>query len=127
MSPSTPHVPTHEIHLSNVTPIGKVLRKYKLDELPQLLNVIKGDMSLVGPRPNLRTQIRLTSLRKKHNIYTVKPGITGLSQLRKIDMSSELKLIDSDKEMITNMTFWRYFAYIIMTAVGKGNGDHVKI
>lgn len=83
MHPNTPEVGSNslknaEIH---ITKFGKILRKYSLDELPQLINVLKGDMSLVGPRPALETQHDLISLRDEKDIFSIVPGITGLAQI----------------------------------------------
>ncbi len=82
---------------SRITPIGKVLRKYRLDELPQLLNVLKGDMSLVGPRPEIQ---RYTDLYndEQRRVLSVKPGITGLSQLEGIHEEEELAAAEARGE-----------------------------
>jgi len=119
---SLPHLASS----SSITPFGGFLRKTKLDELPQLFNVLKGDMSLVGPRPGLFNQLELTQARDARNIYDVRPGITGLSQIKEIDMSTPELLSDTDKEMITTMSIANYFKYILMTVAGKGAGDRVK-
>jgi lipopolysaccharide/colanic/teichoic acid biosynthesis glycosyltransferase len=79
---------THLINKQSVTKTGRIIRKAKLDELPQLINVFKGEMSLVGPRPNLYTQQEIILERDKLGVYNVLPGITGLSQINKIDMST---------------------------------------
>ena len=83
----TAHLPTHETQASAVTPLGQKLRRWKLDELPQLFNVLTGEMSLVGPRPCLPTQTALIEARRTRNVFAVRPGITGLAQVRGIDMS----------------------------------------
>jgi len=80
-------VPTHEAPTAAVTPVGRVLRKTKLDELPQLWNVLVGEMSLVGPRPCLPTQHELIEARRSRGVFSLRPGITGLAQVRGIDMS----------------------------------------
>lgn len=116
-------------HLSSadaITPFGHFLRRTKLDELPQLWNVLKGDMSLVGPRPGLSNQAELTEARAKRNIFDVRPGITGLAQLNKIDMSTPELLAETDQHMIKTLTVTKYFRYIIMTVAGNGSGDRVK-
>ena len=87
MKVNTPSMASHLIHKKSVTKFGKIIRLLKLDELPQLINVINGDMSLVGPRPCLFNQYELIELREKYKVFTVKPGITGLSQIKGIDMS----------------------------------------
>lgn len=127
MKINTASQPTHLVSSNQITIIGNILRKSKLDELPQLWNVIKGEMSLVGPRPCLPDQNKLINLRTKHNIFSVRPGITGLSQINSIDMSSPEKLVKNDKKMIENFSLFNYFCYIFMTVLGKGSGDRVKL
>jgi lipopolysaccharide/colanic/teichoic acid biosynthesis glycosyltransferase len=106
---------THLIDSSNITRFGYVLRKFKLDELPQLLNVFMGHMSLVGPRPCLPNQKRLIIERKKRGIYKVKPGITGLAQVSGINMSRPVLLAKTDLKMIKQMNLFYYFYYIFKT------------
>ena len=126
MKTTTKNIPTHELNKKTFYFYGSFLRKTKLDELPQLINVIKGEMSLVGPRPCLLTQTELINERNKFKIYLYKPGITGLSQLRKIDMSNPKILAKSDFEMINNYNLSSYFKYIIMTVFGSGYGDRIN-
>ena len=109
-----------------ITNWGRFLRKTKLDELLQLLNVLIGDMSFVGPRPNLYNQNELIKYRKSLNIYSVKPGITGLAQINKIDMSQPKKLAEADCIMIKELSLIKYFKYIIRTLTGSGRGDVIK-
>lgn len=92
----TENRPTHEIQKSAVTKIGHILRQFKLDELPQLINVLKGDMALVGPRPCLPSQCELISAREKYGALNVTPGITGLAQINNVDMSEPLRLAKID-------------------------------
>ena len=126
MKVSTESVASHLVDNTSITKLGKVLRKTKLDELPQLINVLKGEMSLVGPRPNLFNQKELIAARDKMGVYEVLPGITGLAQLSGIDMSTPERLAKKDKEMIDNLNLKNYFSYILSTALGKGSGDAVK-
>ena len=119
MSPGVNSVATHLVSLTSITPFGKVLRKSKLDELPQLLNVLKGEMSLVGPRPGLKNQPELTAAREKLGVYSVRPGITGLSQISNIDMSDPESLAASDAVMISSMSVANYFRYIFLTIFKK--------
>lgn len=126
MHPSTKSVATHLADVNSITKFGSFLRKSKLDELPQLINVFKGEMSLVGPRPNLFNQLKLIEERDKRNVYAVLPGITGLSQIKEIDMSTPKELAISDAEMIKNFNFKTYFYYIFSTVFGKGKGDRIK-
>jgi lipopolysaccharide/colanic/teichoic acid biosynthesis glycosyltransferase len=122
----TPSVPSHLASSSTITPFGRFLRRYKLDELPQLWNVLKGEMSLVGPRPGLFNQEELTEARDCYGVFAVRPGITGLSQVNKIDMSTPELLAELDAKMIAEMSVSNYFKYIFQTVAGKGSGDSVK-
>lgn len=126
MKLDTASVATHLASSSSITGFGSFLRKTKLDELPQLWNVLKGEMSLVGPRPGLFNQERLTAERSKRGVYDVRPGITGLAQVNEIDMSTPELLANTDQKMIATMTVGDYFRYIFQTVMGKGGGDRVK-
>lgn len=126
MHVNTGSIATHLVSKSAITPFGKFLRNTKLDELPQLWNVLKGDMSLVGPRPNLFNQEELITERSKKGVYAVRPGITGLAQINEIDMSTPKLLAEKDAEMIANLSIANYFKYIFLTVSGKGQGDRVK-
>jgi len=126
MRKDTPSMATHLVDASSITRFGAFLRKTKLDELPQLWNVLKGEMSLVGPRPGLPNQIELTAEREQRGVFAVRPGITGLAQVNKIDMSNPKLLAETDAQMIASLTVKNYFKYIFMTLLGKGAGDRVK-
>ncbi|MBN2647667.1 MAG: sugar transferase [Thiotrichales bacterium] len=126
MKKDTASVATHLASASSITKFGAFLRKTKLDELPQLWNVLKGEMSLVGPRPGLFNQAELTAAREKHGVFAVRPGITGLAQVSEIDMSTPELLAETDAQMIREMNLTNYFKYIFMTVLGKGAGDRVK-
>jgi len=125
MSKDTVSVASHLASSSSITPLGSFLRKTKLDELPQLWNVLKGEMSFVGPRPNLFNQDELINWRNELGVYDVRPGITGLSQIKDIDMSKPALLAKTDAEMISTMSVANYFKYIFLTVAGKGQGDRV--
>jgi len=125
MRKETQSVSTHFVDVAMLTKFGKFIRKTKLDELPQLFNVLLGHMSLVGPRPNLPNQKELIDLREKYKVYSVKPGITGLSQINKIDMSTPEKLAITDHEMIAKFGLKTYILMIFFTISGKGFGDRV--
>ena len=108
-------VPTHEADMSQVTWMGAFLRRTKLDEMPQILNVIRGEMSFVGPRPCLPTQKSLLEKRNALKLLEVRPGITGLSQVRGIDMSRPNELLISDVEMIRSMSVQLYLKLLWLT------------
>ncbi|HAS6081742.1 TPA: sugar transferase [Vibrio vulnificus] len=126
MSVDTQSVASHLASTSSITKLGAFLRKTKIDELPQLINVLRGEMSLVGPRPNLFNQEELIKEREALGVYNVLPGITGLAQVQNIDMSTPQLLAKTDREMIDTLTIKNYFKYIIMTVTGSGSGDAVK-
>lgn len=115
MKVGTQSVATHLAPAASITRLGSFLRKTKLDELPQLWNVLKGDMSLVGPRPNLFNQYELIEQRQLRDVYQGRPGITGLAQVRGIDMSQPEKLAITDANMLANMNVFNYFKYILQT------------
>ncbi|MFP1734760.1 sugar transferase [Lonsdalea quercina] len=126
MAVATESVATHLANRHAVTPLGAFLRKTKLDELPQLINVVRGEMSLVGPRPCLFNQRELIEERQSRGVFDVLPGITGLAQINAIDMSTPQKLAEWDQRMIQTLTVKRYFRYLLFTVVGKGAGDRVR-
>lgn len=126
MHVNTKSVATHLSSTSSVTKFGSFLRKSKLDELPQLVNVLMGEMSLVGPRPNLFNQTDLIAEREKRGVYNFLPGITGLGQISEIDMSTPVELAEKDAEMLKNLTVSDYLKYIFATVGGKGQGDRIK-
>jgi O-antigen biosynthesis protein WbqP len=125
MKRDTASVASHLANASSITPFGSFLRRSKLDELPQLWNVLKGEMSLVGPRPCLFNQDELIHERALRHVFTVRPGITGLAQVNTIDMSTPVLLAQTDAKMIESLTLRNYFTYILQTITGKGAGDRV--
>ena len=126
MSPKAANLPTHEISADLITRTGKFIRATKLDELPQLWNVLKGEMSLVGPRPCLPTQEELISERQALGVFKLRPGITGPAQVKNIDMSTPKKLALEDSQMVGNLTLSSYLKYVLMTVTGSGQGDKVR-
>ncbi|MPW36271.1 sugar transferase [Vibrio sp. B1Z05] len=126
MTKDTKSVASHLASPSSITKLGVFLRKSKIDELPQLINVLKGEMSLVGPRPSLANQNEVISERDIRGVYSVLPGITGLAQINNIDMSEPILLSKTDKKMIDEFNIGKYFGYIIQTVIGKGTGDTIK-
>ncbi len=119
----TASVASHLADASAITPMGQFLRRTKLDELPQLWNVLWGDMSLVGPRPGLFNQEELLRARQQHGVFEARPGITGLAQVSGIDMSTPELLAQTDARMLANLTPVRYLGYIVQTVLGGGQGD----
>jgi O-antigen biosynthesis protein WbqP len=126
MRPDTVSVATHLADASAITPFGRFLRRNKLDELPQLWNVLKGEMSLVGPRPCLFNQEELIAERAARGVFDVRPGITGLAQVQGIDMSNPRLLARTDAQMIKTLSTFNYFKYIVLTVLGEGGGDRTK-
>jgi O-antigen biosynthesis protein WbqP len=126
MSVETASVASHLSSMASITKMGGFLRKTKLDELPQLWNVLIGEMSLVGPRPGLFNQEELTKAREGEGVFDVRPGITGLAQVNDIDMSTPELLAKTDAKMIRDMSLKNYFKYIFQTVLGAGAGDRVK-
>jgi lipopolysaccharide/colanic/teichoic acid biosynthesis glycosyltransferase len=127
MKPDTAHVATHLVEASAITPFGRFLRCTKLDELPQLWNVLKGEMSLVGPRPCLFNQSALIEARERLGVFRARPGVTGLAQVSGIDMSTPEILAETDAAMLASLGVWRYLRYILMTVFGRGAGDRVGL
>ena len=126
MRPDTQSVATHLANPSAVTPLGALLRRTKLDELPQLWNVLTGEMSLVGPRPCLFNQTELIEERAARGVFAVRPGITGLAQIGGIDMSNPRLLAETDSRMLKGLGLATYFTYIIKTVTGAGHGDRIR-
>ncbi|MBI5330969.1 MAG: sugar transferase [Betaproteobacteria bacterium] len=122
----TASVATHLANAQAITRYGRFLRRTKLDELPQLWNVLKGDMSLVGPRPCLFNQTELIAERAARGVYDARPGITGLAQINAIDMSTPRLLAETDAKMLSSLTVSDYFHFIFVTVLGKGSGDRVR-
>lgn len=106
---------THLVKNIELSIVGRFLRKTKIDEIPQLLNVFLGNMSLVGPRPCLLNQKKLIKERKKRGVFKVKPGITGLSQISGINMKTPTLVAKTDQKMIKEISLIKYFYYIFKT------------
>jgi O-antigen biosynthesis protein WbqP len=123
MTQGAPVAGSHEVAESWITPTGRRLRSAKLDELPQLFNVLRGDMSLVGPRPCLPNQIEVIAARRARNVFRIRPGITGPAQLASIDMSTPEKLAQADSRYIDSRSFIGDLRIIAATVLGGGSGD----
>lgn len=126
MAFGAPQAPTHEVSAEQVTSAGRVLRGLKLDEIPQLINVLKGDMSLVGPRPCLTSQSQLIAERQKRGVFAVRPGITGLAQVRGVDMSNPARLAEIDAEYCQTQSFFRDLRILAATFTRRALADRVE-
>ncbi len=126
MRVGTPQVATHMVPATAVTPLGRWLRRTKLDELPQLLNVLKGEMSLVGPRPCLPSQVELIVERARRGVLAVRPGVTGLAQVRGVDMSVPRRLARWDAHLVRQLDAALYWRCLCATLRGHGQGDRVR-
>ena len=126
MAIKTESVATHLVDASSITRLGHFLRSTKLDELPQMYNVFIGDMSFVGPRPCLTSQIEVIYNRELRGVFNLTPGITGLSQIHNVDMSTPIKLSRYDRVMVDNYSFKLYIYCFYKTALGAGQGDKVN-
>lgn len=115
MATGTASVPTHDVAPTAMTPIGAALRRSKFDELPQLWNVIKGEMSLVGPRPCLPSQTALIAARRARGVDRMRPGITGLAQVMGIDMRMPERLARIDALYGRTLTCRRDLALLVRT------------
>lgn len=116
---------THEISAAAVTPMGRILRSTKLDELPQVINILRNEMSLVGPRPCMPNQTELVEERSARGVFNVKPGITGLAQINDIDMKHPGRLAVWDERYIQLRGLLPEFKILLATALGGGRGDRV--
>ncbi|MBV1817961.1 sugar transferase [Clostridium cochlearium] len=118
MKVETPNVATDKLKdaKSYITPVGKVLRKTSLDELPQLFNIIKGDMTFVGPRPALYNQYNLKELRTKAGVHKLLPGVTGWAQINGRDHNNDYQKTELDRYYLHNKSFVFDIKIIILTA-----------
>lgn len=126
MKTGTPEAGTHEVSASAVTSVGGFLRRKKLDELPQIWNIIRNEMSLIGPRPCLPGQTELIKAREKLGVLKVIPGISGLAQINDIDMSNPRRLASWDARYVALRTLLLDAKIALSTIMGKGQGDKVK-
>jgi len=106
---------THLLKNIKLSSYGNFLRGSKIDEIPQLWNVLIGHMSMVGPRPCLFNQRKLIFERKKRGVFKVRPGITGLSQISGINMENPILLAKTDQKMIRKLNLYNYYCYIFKT------------
>ncbi|MBO1678664.1 sugar transferase [Bittarella massiliensis] len=114
-----------------ITGVGKVLRRTSLDELPQLWNVLRGDMSLVGPRPLVVTEAYTHQLRHRFGVYQLRPGITGLAQTNGRDLVDDDKKVAMDCEYLRHFSLWQDLkilfmtVYVVFTRKNYAEGDEV--
>lgn len=123
MRPDTQHRASHEIGASQITSTGRMLRKTKLDELPQIWNVLLGEMSFVGPRPCLPSQQELIAERERLGVHVLRPGITGPAQVAGLDMSTPARLAIADAAYLGRWSLSRDIRLMLLTAFGGGRGD----
>lgn len=121
MHADTPSAATHDTPTTSITQFGHWLRRSKLDELPQLWNVLRGDMSLVGPRPCLPIQVELIEARQRLHVFDIRPGITGLAQVENIDMSSPQQLAAADAVYLREQSFTGDLKLILRTLIGRSS------
>ncbi|MHA6298260.1 sugar transferase [Devosia sp. CAU 1758] len=126
MQESTPQLGTHQVSASAVTPLGRFLRRSKLDELPQVFNILLNQMSLIGPRPCLPSQTELIEARRARGVFKIKPGISGLAQINNVDMSDPPLLAEWDHRYIDLQSLLLDLRIILATARGGGSGDRTK-
>lgn len=126
MKVGTKNVATKDLKNSDdcITPIGKVLRKTSLDELPQLINILEGTMSFVGPRPLIPQEEHIRKMRAERNVYSVRPGVTGLAQVNGRDLVTEEQKVNWDAEYVQNRSMLLdikiMFKTVAVVLLGKG-------
>ena len=125
MKLGTVQAATNEVSASSVTGLGHFLRKTKIDELPQIWNIFRNEISLIGPRPCLPVQTRLIEARAKRGVLALKPGISGLAQVNGVDMSEPEKLARWDERYLRLQSLALDLKIALATATGRGQGDRV--
>lgn len=123
MASHTGDRPSHEVSAAYITRVGRILRRTKLDELPQLWNIMKGEMTFVGPRPCLPSQRELISERASRGLFEIVPGITGPAQIRGIDMATPELMAEVESEYFRRSTPFSDLQILLRTALGAGSGD----
>lgn len=126
MQSGTRQAGTHEISASAVTRVGGFLRRTKLDELPQVLNILRGEIALIGPRPCLPVQEALIAARARNGVFALMPGISGLAQVEGIDMSDPERLAARDADYAAMQSILLDLRLVLATATGKGGGDRIR-
>ncbi len=126
MKQGTKQAGTHEVSMASVTKIGAFMRKTKVDELPQVINILRNEISLIGPRPCLMLQEELIEARNSNGVLTVKPGISGLAQIKGIDMSNPKELALTDAKYIALRSLLLDLKIMLATVTGSGQGDRIS-
>lgn len=126
MQLGTAQAGTHEVSAASVTRVGAFLRRTKIDELPQVWNILRGEIALIGPRPCLPVQTELVEERRKRGVLEVLPGISGLAQVEGIDMSDPVRLARRDADYVALRGILPDIRLILRTARGGGQGDRVR-
>ncbi|KYG90285.1 capsular biosynthesis protein [[Bacillus] sp. KCTC 13219] len=129
MYTETPNVSTEALGNPSayITPVGKFIRKTSLDELPQLFNILKGDMAVVGPRPALYNQYELITKRDEAEVNRVRPGLTGYAQIMGRDRISDDEKVAYDKHYVDNYSIWFDIKIIFMTVFSVAKADGVRM
>jgi O-antigen biosynthesis protein WbqP len=128
MKEGTPDIPTDEVKDPDklYTKIGKALRRTSLDEIPQLLNILKGDMSFVGPRPALHNQDLLIALRKENRVDSVRPGVTGLAQINGRDELEIPVKVSFDARYVQELSLTLDIKICLLTVKAAFSGQGVR-
>ena len=128
MKIDAPNLSTEEfINASDfTTKVGKFIRKTSIDELPQLVNILKGDMSIVGPRPVIEREVRLLEIRKECNVDSILPGITGLAQINGRDNIDDYEKVKYDFEYLSKRNLVLDIKIIINTVLKETKSEGIK-
>ena len=105
MPVSTPNLPSAQAGQVTITPFGRLIRRTNLDELPQLFNILRGEMSLIGPRPALASQAGLLRMREQASVMQARPGLTGLAQINSYDGMSEAEKVEWERRYVADISF----------------------
>jgi O-antigen biosynthesis protein WbqP len=119
MKKNIPDIPTHLVENPErlYTRCGSLFRKFSIDELPQLINIYKGEMSFIGPRPALYNQDDLAEHRTKAGVHTLMPGVTGWAQVNGRDELSIPDKVKMDMYYLENKSFWLDIKILFLTVL----------
>lgn len=129
MKIDTPNVSTEDLGDPSkyITRVGKLLRKTSLDELPQLFNILKGEMSIVGPRPALYNQYELIKLRDEVNVNSIRPGLTGYAQVMGRDFVTDKQKVEFDRYYLENMNLLFDLKIILLTVINVVKSEGIRL